>query len=171
MSSSFLYTGGLGLKYIALGDVIVFLTFGPVTVLFAYLTQGGGMSFAPLVYTIPLALNTETILHANNTRDMATDKAAGVVTLAILCGRTGSYALFTFFLFVPYLMVFYLVLYCSVWFLLPGLTILLAFRYEKIFRKGLLEKMPERMAALNLQFGVLYVLAILMSVKEQLPLL
>ena len=171
MSGSFLYTGGLGLKYIALGDVMIFLTFGPVTVLFAYLSQGGEMSLAPLVYTIPLALNTETILHANNTRDMLSDQAAGVVTLAILCGKSGSYALFAFILFVPYLIIFYFMFYCSVWFILPAVTIFLAFRYEKLFRKGLLEKMPERMAALNLQFGLLYAFAILMSVKEQLPLL
>lgn len=39
LSASFLYTGGLGLKYIALGDVAVMLTFGPVTVLFAYISQ------------------------------------------------------------------------------------------------------------------------------------
>lgn len=39
LSASFLYTGGLGLKYIALGDVAIVLTFGPVTVLFAYISQ------------------------------------------------------------------------------------------------------------------------------------
>lgn len=39
LSASFLYTGGLGLKYIALGDVAIILTFGPVTVLFAYMSQ------------------------------------------------------------------------------------------------------------------------------------
>jgi len=39
LSASFLYTGGLGLKYIALGDIAIMLTFGPVTVLFAYISQ------------------------------------------------------------------------------------------------------------------------------------
>jgi menadiol prenyltransferase len=39
LSGSFLYTGGLGLKYIALGDVAIILTFGPVAVLFAYMSQ------------------------------------------------------------------------------------------------------------------------------------
>ena len=69
LSSSFLYTGGLGLKYIALGDLVIFLTFGPVTVLFAYIAQGGPLSIFPLWYALPLALNTESILHANNSRD------------------------------------------------------------------------------------------------------
>jgi len=39
LSASFLYTGGLGLKYIALGDIVHIVTFGPVTVLFAYISQ------------------------------------------------------------------------------------------------------------------------------------
>jgi len=39
LSASFLYTGGPGLKYIAFGDVAIVLTFGPVTVLFAYISQ------------------------------------------------------------------------------------------------------------------------------------
>lgn len=39
LSASFLYTGGLGLKYIALGDLAIILTFGPVTVLFAFMAQ------------------------------------------------------------------------------------------------------------------------------------
>lgn len=171
MSSSFLYTGGLGLKYIALGDVIIFLTFGPLTVLFAYLSQGGELSLVPLLYTIPLALNTETILHANNTRDMEMDKQAGAVTLAIICGHTGSYALFTFILFVPYIMLFMLALHCSVYFILPGMTIILAFQYEKLFRQGILESMPQRLAKLNLQFGLLYILAMALSKRGCLPFL
>ena len=39
LSASFLYTGGLGLKYIGLGDVAIMLTFGPLTVLFAFMSQ------------------------------------------------------------------------------------------------------------------------------------
>ncbi len=39
LSGSFLYTGGLGLKYIALGEVVVALCFGPLTVLYAFLAQ------------------------------------------------------------------------------------------------------------------------------------
>ncbi|GBP49523.1 UbiA prenyltransferase domain-containing protein 1 homolog [Eumeta japonica] len=39
LSSSFLYTGGIGLKYIALGDIVVLIIFGPVSVVFAFLAQ------------------------------------------------------------------------------------------------------------------------------------
>jgi 1,4-dihydroxy-2-naphthoate octaprenyltransferase len=40
LSSSFLYTGA-GLKYIALGDIIIMITFGPVSVLYSFIAQTG----------------------------------------------------------------------------------------------------------------------------------
>ncbi|KAI4456258.1 4-dihydroxy-2-naphthoate octaprenyltransferase [Holotrichia oblita] len=104
LSSSFLYTGGIGLKYIALGDLIVLTIFGPVSVLFAFMTQTGRLEWATIYYAIPLALNAEAILHSNNTRDAEDDKKAGIVTLAILIGRTASHVLYAFFLFTPYIM-------------------------------------------------------------------
>ena len=61
--SSFLYTGGLGLKYIALGDVLIILTFGPLTSLFAYVVMTGKVSMWVVVFALPLAVNTEAILH------------------------------------------------------------------------------------------------------------
>lgn len=40
ISSSFLYTGG-GFKYIALGDILIMVTFGPVSVLYSFIAQTG----------------------------------------------------------------------------------------------------------------------------------
>lgn len=43
LSSSFLYTGGVGFKYIALGDVLVLVIFGPITVRSrSFFLRGGG---------------------------------------------------------------------------------------------------------------------------------
>ncbi|XP_060145366.1 ubiA prenyltransferase domain-containing protein 1 isoform X1 [Globicephala melas] len=39
LSGSFLYTGGIGFKYLALGDLIILITFGPLAVMFAYAVQ------------------------------------------------------------------------------------------------------------------------------------
>ena len=92
-----MYTGGIGFKYMALGDLIIIITFGPVTVLFAYISQIGSVSsdqsfliqviLKPLLYAIPLALNTEAILHSNNARDHDEDKKSGIITLAIYLGE------------------------------------------------------------------------------------
>lgn len=169
LSSSFLYTGGLGLKYIALGDIVIFLTFGPLTVLFAYLSQAGSLSWIPLAYAIPLSLNTEAILHSNNTRDMESDKEAGIITLAIIIGRTASYVLFTFLLFTPYVIFTVLALHFTRWFLLPLATLFLAFRYEREFRRGNLSDMPHIIALLNLKLGLLYTLACGLADLKFLP--
>ena len=170
LSSSFLYTGGLALKYIALGDITVFFTFGPLTVLFAYLAQGGSLSALPLLYAIPLALNTACILHANNTRDMESDKAAGIVTLAIILGPTGSYLLFVFLLFIPYIMLIPVVVNYSKWFILPLLSIFPTFNHERAFRQKLYVKLPNKLAKLNLQLGMFFVLALYLTATSKLPL-
>lgn len=78
--------------------MIIIITFGPVTVLFAYISQIGTLIendqnymfelvFKPLLYAIPLALNTEAILHSNNARDLNDDKKSGIRTLAIYLGN------------------------------------------------------------------------------------
>lgn len=169
LSSSFLYTGGLGLKYIALGDIVIFLTFGPVTVLFAFISQGGPLSYIPLLYAIPLALNTEAILHTNNTRNMESDLEAGIVTLAILIGKNGSYALFVFLLFAPYLTFVVLGANFTRWFFLPLLTAPTAFSLERQFRKRDLETIPRLMAKLNLKLAICYVTACIFAEKAYLP--
>ncbi|KAK9294018.1 hypothetical protein QLX08_011217 [Tetragonisca angustula] len=49
-------------------------------VLFAFMAQTGYIELGTIYYAIPLALNTEAILHSNNTRDLESDKKA-VTTL------------------------------------------------------------------------------------------
>ena len=169
LSSSFLYTGGLGLKYIAMGDILIVLTFGPLTVVFSYLSQTGDLSLGPLLYAIPLALNTEAILHCNNTRDMEGDCQAGAITVAIILGRRGSYFLFCFLLFVPYLIFITVGIHFSGWILLPVLSIFIAFRLEKQFRRDDLAFLPQSVAQLNIIMGVLYIMALLLSNVSSLP--
>ncbi|XP_070206985.1 ubiA prenyltransferase domain-containing protein 1-like [Littorina saxatilis] len=169
LSSSFLYTGGLGLKYVALGDLLIVFTFGPLTVVFSFLTQAGQLTLFPFLYAIPIALNTEAILHSNNARDMDTDRHAGIVTLAILLGHSGSYALFCALMFVPYIIFIMLGLHLTPWMFLPVLSICVAFRLEKEFRRKELKSMPQKVAKLNLLMGCLYTVACVVSDSASLP--
>ncbi|XP_043493407.1 ubiA prenyltransferase domain-containing protein 1 homolog [Polistes fuscatus] len=163
LSSSFLYTGGIGLKYIALGDVLILVIFGPISVLFAFMAQTGYVELGTIYYAIPLALNTEAILHSNNTRDLESDKKAGIVTLAILIGYTASHVLYAFLLFTPYITLVVLALRYSVWFLLPIITLPTAFKIEKQFRSPhMIQNVPKQTARLNIFLGILYVLACLL---------
>ncbi|XP_011692506.1 PREDICTED: ubiA prenyltransferase domain-containing protein 1 homolog [Wasmannia auropunctata] len=163
LSSSFLYTGGIGLKYIALGDVLILVIFGPISVLFAFMAQTGYLELGTIYYAIPLALNTEAILHSNNTRDMESDRRAGIVTLAILIGRTASHVLYAFLLFTPYIIFAVMALRYSIWFLLPVVTLMTAFKIEKEFRNPhRIQDVPKQTAGLNVYLGILYVVACLL---------
>lgn len=163
LSGSFMYTGGLGLKYIALGDIVVFLSFGPVTVLYAFLSQGGQLSWEPLMYAMPLSLNACVILHSNNVRDRLSDHRAGIITMAILLGNLGSYLLFTSLLFLPYVIFLFLCVSVHKVFILPVLTIFSALKLERFYRQGLLVDLPRNLALLNLQLGLLYIVSCVFS--------
>ncbi len=153
----------------ALGDLIIIITFGPITVLFAYISQIGTYSnseqffyelyLKPLLYAFPLALNTEAILHSNNARDLKDDKKSGIVTVAIFLGFTGSYILYVLLIFVPYFVFLVMALKLSLVYLIPFATIKMAFNLEKDFRYNKLATLPLKTAKLNLLFGLLYVLS------------
>ncbi len=152
-------SGSIGLKYYALGDIVIILTFGPISVLFSYTVQCGHMAWLPLLSAIPLVMNTEAILHSNNTRDIKSDTKSGVTTLAIILGFKLSYLLYFFLLFVPYFIVFALAMSLSVWFILPILSIPMALNLEKDFRFRRLKLIAQETAKLNLIFGFLYIAA------------
>ncbi|KAK5641760.1 hypothetical protein RI129_010307 [Pyrocoelia pectoralis] len=167
LSSSFLYTGGIGLKYIALGDILILIIFGPVSVLFAFMSQTGRLEWATIYYALPLALNTEAILHSNNTRDMEVDKKAGIVTLAIVIGHTCSHVLYAALLFSPYIMFIIKTIKYSKWFVLPLVTLPQAFKIEKQFRTKDIADIPKKTAKLNLFFGILCVMSC--SIAPNMP--
>lgn len=153
----------MGFKYHALGDMVVLVTFGPISVLYAYMVQCRHLSLEPLIYAAPLVMNTEAILHSNNTRDIQSDKKANVLTLAILLGFKLSYLLYLVLIFVPYLIMLVLAAKLSTWFLLPFLTIKFALSLEKDFRFKKLKDIAQNTAKLNSMFGLLYVLAIVLN--------
>ncbi|XP_023232267.1 ubiA prenyltransferase domain-containing protein 1 homolog [Centruroides vittatus] len=169
LSSSFLYTGGIGLKYIGLGDLLILVTFGPISVLFSFVSQAGYIDLVTLFYAVPLALNTEAVLHCNNTRDMESDSRAGAVTMAVLIGYTGSHILFAVLLFVPYILFTILSLHVSIWFLLPLITFPKALDLEKQFRSGLLLTLPKQTAKLNIYLGLFYLIPCIMAAPNTLP--
>lgn len=160
LSSSFLYSGGIGLKYYVLGDVLVIITFGPLAVLFSYVVQCGHLSATPLLLAFPLALNMEAIIHSKHTRHISEHQQAGIVSLAVLLGHQGSYLLFALLLFLPYFILVYWIMQYSVFFGLPLATLLYAFGLERRFRESRGQvRVSSELARLNLTLGLLLVLA------------
>lgn len=129
----------------------------------------GTIRLVTLLYAIPLALNTEAILHSNNTRDIDVDRRAGCVTIAMLIGYRLSHVLFALLLFIPYILFVVGALNYSLWFLLPLITLPKAFELERRFRYKQLKSIPRQMARLNFYFGMFYLFACFMSPAHKLP--
>ena len=93
------------LKVRALGDPAVFLTFGLLGSLGAWIVQTGSLSWLPVIWAVPMALLVPAILHANNWRDVRSDRERGVTTVAALLGDRGSLAYYGLLLFAPFFLV------------------------------------------------------------------
>jgi len=84
-----LYTAGPApLAYVGLGEIAVFWALGVAMVLGAYVVQTGQPAVAPALAGVPVGLLVAAILHANNLRDIPTDRAQGKRTLAARRGRS-----------------------------------------------------------------------------------
>src|SRR5690606_23925593 len=85
--SGIAYTGGpYPLGYHGLGDLFVFIFFGPVAVCGTYYVQALEWSWLALISSVPVGLLSVAILIVNNYRDRHTDVKAGKRTLAVRLG-------------------------------------------------------------------------------------
>lgn len=81
------YTGGKKpYGYMGLGEVFVFIFFGPVATLGTTFTQAGHLSLAAILGSISTGLIACALLMANNVRDIPTDREVGKFTLAVRLG-------------------------------------------------------------------------------------
>lgn len=99
-----------GLKYHALGDLAVFLNFGILGSLGAWVVQTNSFSWIPVFWTVPMAMLVSAILHANNWRDVSSDTERKIATVASLFGDKGSLSYYAFLIFGPFVIVVGLIL-------------------------------------------------------------
>jgi 1,4-dihydroxy-2-naphthoate octaprenyltransferase len=159
----------LGFKYVALGDLGIFAAFGPLLVLGAYFVQTEKLDWLPLLFSIPLGLMVDAILHGNNFRDAEADRRVGGRTLAQFLGQQGSRYAYWFLLLSPYAFVIGFAAVVSPWVLLPIASIPLALRLARSISVGgaelrqALAFLPQQTAQLVLLYGGLLALGVLGS--------
>ena len=93
------------LKYIALGEVVIFIAFSQLVALGVVYVMTNQFIWSSLLVVAPVGLLIANILHANNTRDLVLDKEAGIKTQAIKLGVEGSKILFQTLSLAPYILV------------------------------------------------------------------
>ena len=86
--SVYLYSAGpFPLSTNALGDLFVFLFFGPAAVCGTYYVQTLSLNIEIILYSVSVGLLITAILVVNNYRDIETDTAGGKRTLAVVLGE------------------------------------------------------------------------------------
>lgn len=81
------YSGGpYPLASNGLGDLAVFIFFGPVAVCGTYFVQAHELTWGVFLWSLPTGLLITAILVVNNLRDIDTDRNAGKHTLAVMLG-------------------------------------------------------------------------------------
>lgn len=91
------------LKYNALGDADIFLTYSVLPILGTSYVATGTFHPEVLWLSIPIGLITVGILHINNTRDTEHDKRAKIKTFAMLIGGKTSAYLYCFEILFPFI--------------------------------------------------------------------
>ncbi len=90
------------MKYHALGDVDIFLTYSVIPMLGTSFVATGEINLRVLLLAVPVGLITVGILHSNNTRDMEQDARANIRTLAMSIGGKASAGLYCFEVTFPF---------------------------------------------------------------------
>ena len=101
------------LKYHALGDIDIFLTYSLLPVMGTSYVATGAFVMDALWLVLPIGLITVGILHINNTRDIEHDKRAGIHTFAMLAGKRASAFIYCMEVTVPFVWVAICIIYNS----------------------------------------------------------
>ena len=168
----FFYTAApFNYKYHALGELGVFIMMGVLMVLGGYLVQGRPFNWGVVLFSLPIGLLVAAILHANDIRDIADDRAADIRTMAILFGKKSATVIYDVMVGGAFVIVGLMVAVrmLSPWGLLVFITLPLGLKNMKIIhrargeRSTALAMMDVATAQLHLAFGVLLCAGLLLA--------
>jgi 1,4-dihydroxy-2-naphthoate octaprenyltransferase len=169
---SFLYTADpVVLKAKGLGEITVFLMWGPLVPLGAYLVQTGSLSVAPIIVSLPIGLLVAEVILANNIRDIEYDGSVGMRTVPVIAGRSGGVTLYKLLLVAAYAFIPVAILLgvIPLWSLITLLTVPEAIGLSKMFRGEIPDNADPRTAGLAFKFALLYMASLVLQLLIRLP--
>ncbi|MDE2592067.1 MAG: 1,4-dihydroxy-2-naphthoate polyprenyltransferase [Actinomycetales bacterium] len=152
--AAWFYTGGKRpYGYAGLGEVVVFIFFGPVAAMGTAYIQIGSFDGNSLLGGIAAGSWAAAVLMVNNIRDIKQDALSGKRTLAVKLGERWSKVLYCLLVVIPFpILVPFLLLYPATW--IAWLSVLFAFPLVLIVSTA--KSVPELLLALKLtSFGAL----------------
>lgn len=170
-AASFFYTAGpIKYKYVALGELSVFLMWGPVIVGGTYFVQRGSLSPEAVLISLPFGLLVALVLLANNLRDIEYDGSVGIKTLGTLLGQRKTLHLYQGLIVLAYLAVLVLIALkiVSPWGLLVFFSAPVALRLIRTLQHEIPNDADARTAQLDTLFGVWLIVGLVL--EKILPL-
>lgn len=170
--SHFYTADPIRLKYYALGDIAIFIAFGPLLTLCTVMlispsaAQKRDVVTEVLVLTVPCQLICECILHANNSRDIGEDHKNGLTTVATLLGFDYSRRLFVGMIACAYALPIVFAFCRGVFGLMVVLlSVPIAADVMSRFCRNAdrMADLPKQVAKLHMAFGVFMIVGVLMS--------
>ena len=161
------YTGGKNpYGYMGLGDVFVFVFFGPVATLGTTFTQAGQVSLAAVLGSIATGLIAVALLMANNVRDIPTDTEVGKRTLAVRLGDKNARLSYVVMLALSLALMMFLVP-AKPWILLVLLLVPFMLMPSWLMLQGKQRKslipVLQQTGLINLGFSVLFAVAMVLT--------
>lgn len=163
------YSGGpYPLASHGLGDLFVFIFFGPVAVCGTYYVQALHLTWPVILVTIPVGSLITAILVVNNLRDISTDRKADKHTLAVILGNRGARLEYVLLLISAYTMpvILWLAGLASGWVLLPVVSLPMALSMIHVIWQttgSALNQALARTAGLSLFFSLLLSIGLILS--------
>lgn len=157
------------LKYRAMGDVVILFCYALLPMTGTSFIVTGQIHYDVLWMSIPVGLITIAILHANNFRDVPTDKRAGIHTLPMLTGSAVGRVMYALEVIVPYVWLVGMAV-CRIvtpWILISLLTLPLAVQNARNIYSAepkRYQTIDEHTAKLQLAFSMLCILGMYISV-------
>ncbi len=159
------------LSYHGLGEIAVFVGFGPLGVLSAYYIQIGHLnSIIPLIASIPIAILIAMLLFINEFQDFDADKDASKNTLVVSLGKKTSLKIYIYGMVLAYVSLFVVVILkgFNLTFLLPFITLPLVFKAIQVASRHyttIKELIPANALTIIIHFvfGLLLAFAFLIS--------
>lgn len=164
--ASFFYTATpIRYKYFALGELSVFLMWGPLMVGGTYFVQTGSLSPNALLISLPFGLLVALVLLANNLRDIAYDGSVGIKTIGTLLGQRKTLYLYHGLIILAYLAVIALIALkiLSPWGLLVFFSAPRAVRLIRTMQQQIPNDADARTAQLDTLFGIWLIVGLVLQ--------
>jgi 1,4-dihydroxy-2-naphthoate octaprenyltransferase len=150
-------------KYVALGEVSVFLMWGPLMVEGAYYVQRQVLSPQAFWVSLPFGALVALVLLANNIRDIDHDRSRDICTLAIVLGRRAGLYAYLLLMTAAYIGVLALAGTLTPWVLIIFLTLPLAVRLLRQMIHAVPNDADAQTAKLDTAFGLLLVVSLVLE--------